>query len=136
MLDEANRRVNKVNTYRDLEVWRKATDLAVECYRLTSSLPKFEVYGLGSQIQRSAVSIPANIAEGHGRDHLGDYLHHLSIANGSLMELETHLLIANRIGYLPGADFEAVLSRTSEVGRMLAGLTSALRKRSHASPGQ
>ena len=80
-----------VRSYRDLEVWQRATDLVVECYRLTNLLPKSELYGLASQIQRAAVSIPANIAEGHGREHLGDYLHHLSVANGSLMELETHL---------------------------------------------
>lgn len=70
--------------------------------------PRYEVYGLASQIQRAAVSIPANIAEGHGREHLGDYLHHLSIANGSLMELETHLFIASRIGYLKAADLDGV----------------------------
>ncbi len=68
----------KVNSYRDLQVWQKATDLAVECYRLVARLPKSEIYGLASQIQRAAVSIPANIAEGQGRAHLGDYLHHLS----------------------------------------------------------
>ena len=118
-----------VNSYRDLEVWQKATDLVIECYRLTLQFPKSELYGLTGQIQRAAVSIPANIAEGHGRDHLGDYLHHLSVANGSLMELETHLLIANKLRYLKETDLEPVLSRTAEVGRMLAGLTKALRRK-------
>ena len=89
-----------VHSYRDLQVWQKATDLVVECYRLSKLLPTTERYGLAGQIQRAAISIPANIAEGHGREHLGDYLHHLSVANGSLMELETHLLITNRLGYL------------------------------------
>ena len=68
----------------------------------SKKLPQVEIYGLASQIQRAAVSIPANIAEGHGRDHFGDYLHHLSVANGSLMELETHLLPCARLSYLPG----------------------------------
>ena len=68
-----------VNSYRDLEVWQKATDLVIECYRLANRLPKNELFGLTSQIQKAAVSIPANIAEGHRREHLGDDLHHLSI---------------------------------------------------------
>jgi four helix bundle protein len=75
-----------VRSYRDLIVWQKAMDLVVESYRLSRLLPKSEVYGLGSQLQRAAVSVPANIAEGQGREHLGEYVHHLSIANGSLME--------------------------------------------------
>src|SRR5207247_63654 len=79
-----------LKSYRDLVVWQKG-DGFVECYRITNLLPKNETYRLISQIQRAEVSIPANIAEGHGRDHLGDYLHHLSVANGSRMELETHL---------------------------------------------
>ena len=122
-------RVVPVNSYRDLEVWQKATDLVIECYRLTNRFPKSELYGLTAQIQKAAISVPANIAEGHGRDHLGDYLHHLSIANGSLMELETHLLIANKLCYLKETDLEPVLSRTAEVGRMLAGLARALRRK-------
>jgi len=73
-------------------------------------LPKTETYGLASQIQRAAVSIPANIAEGHGRHRLGDYLHHLSIANGSLMELETHLLLLERLSYLPAKEVEQALA--------------------------
>ena len=73
------------------------------------SLPKSETYGLISQIQRAAVSIPANIAEGHGRDHLGDYLHHLSVANGSLMELETHWLLLPRLSCLSSNELEHAL---------------------------
>jgi len=84
--------------------------------------------GLASQIQRAAISIPANIAEGHGREHLGDYLHHLSVANGSLMELETHLLITNRLGYLPESELTPVFKMTGEVGRMLASLTKSLKR--------
>ena len=118
-----------VNSYRDLQVWQKAADLVVECYGLTKLLPKSETYGLASQIQRAAVSVPANIAEGHGREHLGDYLHHLSAATGSLMELETHLIIASKLAYLKERELEPVLLRTAEVSRMLAGLTKALRKR-------
>ena len=118
-----------VNSYRDLQVWQKATDLVVECYRLSKLLPKSETYGLVSQMQRAAVSIPANIAEGHGRQHLGDYLHHLSIANGSLMELETHLIISNKLLYIKEADLEPLLLRTAELSRMLAGLTKSLRKK-------
>jgi four helix bundle protein len=117
-----------VTSYRGLQVWQKATDLVVECYRLTALLPKSELYGLASQIQRAAVSVPANIAEGHGREHLGDYLHHLSVANGSLMELETHLLIAVRLAYVEERRLAPVLALSAEVGRMLSGLTKSLKK--------
>jgi four helix bundle protein len=71
---------------------------------------KNETYGLVNQIQRAAVSVPANIAEGHGRDHLGDYLHHFSVANGSLMELETHLLFLPRLSYLKSSELENALN--------------------------
>ena len=90
-----------IRSYRDLKVWERAMDLVVASYKFTELLPKSEAYGLVPQIGRAAVSIPANIAEGHGREHLGEYLHHLSVANGSLMELETHFLIANRLAYSP-----------------------------------
>ena len=114
---------------RDLQVWQKAMDLVVESYKVVSLLPKNEVYSLATQIQRAAVSIPANIAEGHGRDHLGDYLRHLSVANGSLMELETHFLIANKLSYVSEVQLESALERTSELGRMLAGLIRKLKAR-------
>jgi len=117
-----------VKSYRDLLVWQRAMDLVVESYKIANLLPKTETYGLASQIQRAAVSIPANIAEGHGRHHLGDYLHHLSMANGSLMELETHLLLLVRLSYLPTNAIEQALALATEVGRMLAGLDKSLRK--------
>ncbi|WP_342597657.1 four helix bundle protein [Cyanobacterium aponinum UTEX 3222] len=90
----------ELKSYRDLTVWQKSMDLVVICYQLTSLFPKTEIYGLSNQIQRAAVLILANIAEGKGRNHLGDYIRHLSMANGSLKELETHLMIVGRLGYL------------------------------------
>ena len=116
----------KVRGYRDLMVWQKAMDLVEESYRLVRLLPQSECFGLVSQIRRAVVSIPANIAEGHGRDHLGDYLHHLSVAKGSLVELETHLLICERLKFLKSSDVQSVLGATNELGRMLSGLTKKL----------
>ncbi len=118
-----------IKSYRDLEVWQKAIDLAVESYRATQLFPKSETYGLAGQIQRAAASIPANIAEGHGREHIGDYLHHLSIANGSLMELETHILVAGRLKYLEQRQVEQLLAQAGTVGRMLAGLIRPLKNK-------
>jgi len=117
----------RVRSYRDLRVWQKAMALGVESYRVAKLLPKSETYGLISQIQRAAVSIPANIAEGHGREHLGDYVRHLSFANGSLMELETHFLISVELEYLTRDQITQAMSMTAEVGRMLTGLTQKLR---------
>jgi four helix bundle protein len=118
-----------VKSYRDLLVWQRAVDLVADCYGLTKQLPKSETYGLAGQMQRAAVSIPANIAEGHGREHIGDYLRHLSIANGSLMELETHILIAQRLNYVAASDVDGLLAQCGELSRMLSGLTKRLRAR-------
>ncbi|NEP91450.1 MAG: four helix bundle protein [Okeania sp. SIO2C2] len=117
----------EVKSYRDLKVWNRAMDLVVLCYQLTSKLPKTEIYGLSSQIQRAAVSIPANIAEGKGRQHLGDYIYHLSIANGSLKELETHLLITGRLSDLKNSELQPVLELSDEIGRMLNILIEKLK---------
>jgi four helix bundle protein len=103
--------------YRELKVWQRSMDLVEESYRLTATFPKHELYGITSQLRRAAVSVAANIAEGHGREHLGEYLHFLSIANGSLMELETHLLIGRRMNYIAPADrmgFYFALRRSDE----------------------
>ena len=116
-----------LKSYRDLKVWEKAMDLVIESYRVSRLLPKSELFGLIAQTQRAAVSIPANIAEGHGRDHLGDYLRHLSIARGSLMELETHLLIVTRL-YIPMDEVKRALDMIREVDRMLSGLTRKLKE--------
>ena len=119
----------EVKSYRDLKVWNRAMDLVIMCYQLTPKLPKTEVYGLTSQIQRAAVSIPANIAEGKGRNNLGEYIYHLSIANGSLKELETHLLIIERLSYLESSALHPVLELAEEIGRMLSTLIKTLKER-------
>ncbi|MGE5278352.1 MAG: four helix bundle protein [Acidobacteriota bacterium] len=122
-----------IKSYRDLVVWQRSMDLAAECYRIAALLPKTEQYGLASQMRRSAVSVPANVAEGHGRSHTGQYLHHLSIARGSLMELETHLLLAGRLGLVKQSEAAGALELSAETSRMLSGLSEKLRRRVHAS---
>jgi len=123
-----------VQSYRDLLVWQKSVELAIGCYRAIKNFPASERYELTIQIQKSAVSVAANIAEGHGRKTLGEYLHHLSIARGSLMELETHLIIAARLSYLRPS--RTLLEESAEVGRMLNGLIAHLKKRVAGSPLQ
>ncbi len=129
---EANR--SAVHSYRDLKVWQKGMQLVEVSYRIARLLPPHEMYGLSAQMKRAAVSIPSNIAEGHGRWHLGDYRRQLSIANGSLMELETELLICVRLGYVPETEVREALSRTAEVGKMLAGLKQRLAQRAARIP--
>jgi four helix bundle protein len=87
----------KIQSYEDLEVWQLAMTLAEQCYQLTAVFPRDEAYGLTAQIRRAAVSIPANIAEGYGRNQTGNFLNFLRIAQGSVRELETHLLLAARL---------------------------------------
>ncbi|MEX0725238.1 MAG: four helix bundle protein [Planctomycetaceae bacterium] len=118
-----------IQSSRDLEVWKLALDLAVECYRITKTFPKDELFGLTSQIRRAAASVPANIAEGHGRDHTKEFLYHLSIARGSLMELQTHLLLANRISLLPQSDVEELLRLSDSISKMISRLRQSLQKR-------
>jgi four helix bundle protein len=93
-----------MQSFRDLLVWQKAIELVIEVYRLTSKFPKHETYGLCSQMQRASVSIPSNIAEGHGLKKTRAYLRHLSISCGSLAELETQLEISDRLHYLAPED--------------------------------
>ena len=117
----------QIKSYRDLDVWQKAMDLIEVTYRLTKLLPKEETFGLAIQMQRAAVSVAANIAEGHGREHLGDYLRHLSFARGSLMELETLVFAGQRVHRLPEGEIRSLLEMSDRVGRMLAGLQKSLR---------
>jgi len=113
-------------SYRDLDVWREAMDLVVECYRMSGTFPKSEVYGLTGQLQRAAVSIPANIAEGQGRQHDREFLQRLSIAYGSLAEVETHVQIARRLGYVDTRREDRMLERAARIGRMLNGLRKSI----------
>jgi four helix bundle protein len=116
----------KVKTYQELIVWQKAMDLVEEVYNASRTFPREEIYGLTSQLRRAAVSIPSNVAEGQGRRTTPDFLRHLSIAYGSLLELETQILIATRLRYLPNGKCREVLNIASEVGRLLNGLMSSL----------
>lgn len=118
-----------VTSYRDLGVWKKAVDFVVEVYRLASRFPRTEVYGLTAQVQRAAVSVPSNIAEGAGRIHTREYIHHVGIARGSLFEAETQIVVANRLGYATDEEIRPVLQLVDEVGRMVQGLIAALERR-------
>jgi four helix bundle protein len=115
-----------VQSYRELKVWQVAMDLAEQSYLATREFPREEQFGLTSQIRRAAASIPANIAEGQGRGSTKEFLHHLSIARGSLMELKTHLLLSQRVGLLNQALLDRLLTMADEISRMLSGLREAL----------
>ena len=106
-------------SYQELVVWQQAMDMAVNVYLATKTWPKEELYGLTSQVRRAATSVPANIAEGYGRENRGSYIQFLRIAQGSLKELETHLMIAQRVGLAPGESFEPLLRNSTSVGKLL-----------------
>ncbi|HEV2425328.1 MAG TPA: four helix bundle protein [Terriglobia bacterium] len=116
-----------------MTVWQRSVTLATQLYRATGRFPSDEKFGLISQIRRSAASIPANIAEGWGRGSTREYIQFLLMARGSLMELETHLIISHNLGYLGPEPLSALSSETRELGRMLNGLINALRARGSAS---
>ena len=103
--------------------------LAEACYRLTHAFPREELFGLTSQIRRAAASIPANIAEGHGRDNTGNFVQHLRVAQGSLKELETHLLLSERVGLLARENAQAVLANCDGLGRMMRALIRSLQEK-------
>ena len=116
----------KVKNYQELIVWQRAMDLVEEVYKLSRGFPREEVYGLTSQIRRASVSIPSNIAEGQGRRTTADFVKHLSIAYGSLREVETQALIARRLNYVAEIALNKVLNHAGEVGRLLNGLMASL----------
>ena len=116
-----------IRSYRDLDAWKKAMDLVEGVYRATQHRPKDEMYGLTNQVRRAVVSIPANIAEGQGRRSAKEFVRFLNIANGSLFEVETHLMIAQRLHYLEPQAIPQLLQRTAEVGRIINGLIRSFR---------
>ena len=119
----------KISSYRDLKVWQSAIEISVACYRMTQAFPKAEVYGLTSQIRRCSVSISANVAEGWGRESRGSFVQFLKMAQGSLKELETHLIIAERVGLIGQQAVDDLLARCDENGKMLGGLIRTLQNR-------
>jgi four helix bundle protein len=118
-----------INTFRDLRIWRDAMSLAEACYRLTRGFPREEMFGMTSQIRRSAASIPANIAERHGREHTGSFLQHLRIAQGSLKELETHLLLAAPVGIVTDKAIAPCVEQCQSLGKMIRALVRTLQQR-------
>lgn len=118
-----------VKNYRELLVWQRAMDLVESIYRSTQLFPREEVYGLTAQMRRAVVSIPSNIAEGQGRRTTRDFLNFLSIAHGSLREVETQILIAQRLHYLDMNRANQILDQTAKVGQLLNGLIRSLNKK-------
>lgn len=112
--------------FRDLEVWKVAVEFAVDVYRLSRTFPADERFGLTSQLQRAAVSVSANIAEGQARLHRGDFVHHLSIARGSLAETHTLTTLALRLEYLSQADADGLGATNDRLRRMLHGLLASM----------
>ena len=118
-----------INSYRDLRVWQKSMALAESCYRLTRRLPREEMFGLSSQARRAVASIAANIAEGYGRENTRSFVQCLRIAQGSLKEVETHLLLAQRVSLLADADISGSMAQCESVGKMLRSLIRSLQKK-------
>jgi len=126
---DINKKAMGLLHYRQLIAWQKSMRLVGSVYELSKRFPKEEVYGLTSQVRRAAVSVPSNIAEGQGRDSTREFLHHLSIAYGSLMEVETQVLIAEDLGYLEKQEVMDFLERSAEMGRIVNGLMKSLRRK-------
>ena len=117
-----------IKSFRDLRVWQAAMDLVVEVYELTAQLPKSEEFGLKSQMRRAVISVPSNIAEGHTREHTGEYLHHLSIATGSLGELVTQSECCVRLQYLLRERVDPALARMASLAKQLYALRNSLQR--------
>lgn len=118
-----------VRSYKDLEVWQKAMQLAEDCYRATAEFPREETYGMTAQIRRAACSIPANVAEGYGRDQTGSFIQFLRIAQGSAREVETHLILAGRVRLLRDDVRDSLLDECERISKMLRSMIRALESR-------
>lgn len=116
-----------IRSYKELRVWQGGMDVVEAVYRISASFPKSEMYGLTSQIRRAAVSVPSNIAEGHARSSTREYLNHVSIAQGSLAEIETQIEIARRLGYV--RDVNSFFERAARLGKQLYALRDSLNRK-------
>jgi four helix bundle protein len=117
---------NPVKSFRDLIVWQRAIEMVTECYRLTSQFPESERCGLTNQLRRASVSVPSNIAEGHARGSTKAFLNFPWIANGSLAEVETQIILGIKLGFITEESASTSLKHAHEVGRMLTGLRRSL----------
>lgn len=115
-----------MHNFKELKIWQKAIDVCVDVYKATTSFPKDELFGLNTQMKRSAVSVAANISEGAGRNSNKEFIHFLGIANGSSYELQTHIVIANRVALLNDGLTEDLLSQLDEIQKMNRGLQQTL----------
>jgi four helix bundle protein len=118
-----------MQSFEELIVWQKAVDLVEHVYRNSRSWPRDEAFGLTSQVRRAAVSVPANIAEGQGRTGAREFLHHLSIAHGSLFEVGSHLAVAERLGFIDRDSRLLLVAQSTEISRLLKGLMKSLRSK-------
>jgi four helix bundle protein len=114
--------MSSIQSHRDLVVWQKAMDMSVAIYKISEGFPKTETYRLTDQICRAAISVAGNIAEGHVRSTAKDYAHFLAISRGSLMETETYLMLAERLGYATKSDLTATLALITDISKMLTSL--------------
>ena len=119
----------QVNSYQDLKIWQEGMQLAQDCYLMTRGFPREELFGMTSQIRRAAASIPANTAEGWGREGTRDFIHFLRIAQGSLKELETHLILSQRINLIDQDQVKPLLDRSTEIGKMIRSLIGSLQRK-------
>ncbi len=120
--------MSEINDFKDLKIWQKGMDVAEKCYFLTKFFHKDELYGMVQQIRRSAASIPANIAEGYGRRSTAEYIRFLNIAQGSINELETHIILSQRVGLSNQTDIVLIISLLREESRMIIALIKKLEK--------
>jgi len=120
--------MSKGQSFRELIAWQKAMKLVTDVYKMAEAFPKVEVFGLASQLKRAIVSVPSNIAEGLGRDSTKEFIHHLSISYGSLMEAETQIQIASNLGYISQVEADRVIDQAAEVGRLVNGLSRSLKR--------
>lgn len=125
---------NPIKSFRDLRIWQMGMLLAEKLYLLSREFPKTEMYGLTAQIRRAVISIPSNIAEGHARLHTREYLHHLSVAQGSLAEVQTQLEMAVRLGYVVPSYLRDALELSESLSKQMCSLREALFRRLSSSP--
>ena len=117
-----------IKSYKDLDIWKRSVELVKDIYLITKDFPKTETYALVDQIRRAALSIPSNIAEGHARQHRREFQQFLFIAIGSIAELETQLIIADKLGYLKKENLNQFLTEMDIIGKMTRGLIKKLQK--------